>query len=165
MANKPGRIYRYADKRPYTRQEYVGGIPASKIVSYDMGNVKGDFEVELSLVVKEDVQITHSALEAGRISANRYLNKMLGSANYHFKVRVHPHQILRENKMASGAGADRISQGMSLAFGKAVGRAARVRRGQRVFTVRVQRGNFAVAKDALRRAAMKIPCGSAVRID
>jgi large subunit ribosomal protein L10e len=104
MANKPAKIYRQTNKRSYTRKEYLGGIPASKIVSYDMGNPKGDFEVELSLAVKENMQITHNALEAARISANRYLNKMIPSTGYHFKVRVHPHQILRENKMASGAG-------------------------------------------------------------
>ncbi|MFQ5801237.1 MAG: 50S ribosomal protein L16 [Candidatus Hydrothermarchaeales archaeon] len=165
MAKKPGKIYRQTDKRSYTRKEYLGGIPASKITIYDMGEPKEDFEVEVSLAVKEDVQITHNALEAARVSANRYLHKTVGTVGYHFKVRVHPHQILRENKMASGAGADRVSQGMSLSFGKAVGRAARVKKGQRVFTVRTSKNNFQAAKTALKRTAMKIPCGSSIIVD
>jgi large subunit ribosomal protein L10e len=165
MAKKPGKIYRQTDKRSYTRKEYMGGIPGSLIVSYDMGNMKGDFEVEISLAVKEDVQITHNALEAARISTNRYLSKLLGLTGYHFKIRVHPHQILRENKMASGAGADRISQGMSLSFGKTVGRAARVKKGQKVFTVRTTKAGFPEAKNGLKRAAKKIPCPSSIVID
>jgi large subunit ribosomal protein L10e len=165
MAKKPGKIYRQTDKRSYTRKEYLGGIPGLLITIYDMGNAKGDFEIELSLTSREDAQITHNALEAARVSANRLLNKMLGQIGYHFKVRVHPHQILRENKMVSGAGADRISQGMSLSFGKTVGRAARVKKGQRIFTVRTTKNSFLVAKAALKRAAMKIPCGGSIVVD
>jgi large subunit ribosomal protein L10e len=165
MAKKPGKIYRAINKRSFTRKEYLGGIPGSLIVSYDMGNSKGDFEVQVSLAVKEDVQITHNALEAARITTNRYLSKMLGNVGYYFKIRVHPHQILRENKMASGAGADRISQGMSLSFGKSVSRAARVKKGQRVFTIHTSKSGFPVAKDALRRARMKIPCGSTIIVE
>jgi large subunit ribosomal protein L10e len=165
MAKKPGKVFRQADKRSYSRKEYMGGIPGSLINIYDMGNAKGDFEITVSLAVKEDVQITHNALEAARISANRHLSKLLGEAGYHFKIRVHPHQILRENKMASGAGADRISQGMSLSFGKTVGRAARVKKGQKIFTVRTSRNGFAAAKSALKRAAMKVPCGSSIVVE
>ncbi len=165
MAKKPGRVYRQTDKRAYTRTEYLVGNPSSLITIYDMGDSKADFEIELSLLVKEDVQVTHNALEAARVSANRHLLKHLGQVGYHLKVRVHPYQILRENKMASGAGADRISQGMSLSFGKAVGRAARIKKGQRVFTVKTSRNGFPVAKAALRRAAMKIPSGSSVVVE
>ena len=39
-------------------------------------------------------------------------------------MHTYPHQILRENKQATGAGADRVSQGMRLSFGKNVGTAA-----------------------------------------
>ena len=166
MASKrPGGVYRKVNKRSYTRKEYMGGLPGNLIVSYDMGTNNGDFPVELSLAVKEDVQITHNALEAARISSNRYLNKELGLINYHLKILVHPHQILRENKMASGAGADRISQGMSLAFGKAVSRAARLKKGQKLITVRTTEEGFPFAKSALKRASMKIPCGSSILVE
>ncbi|MFC7029415.1 hypothetical protein ACFQH8_22010 [Halomicroarcula sp. GCM10025710] len=39
-------------------------------------------------------------------------------------LRKFPHQVLRENKQATGAGADRVSDGMRQAFGKIVGTAA-----------------------------------------
>jgi large subunit ribosomal protein L10e len=165
MANRPGGVYRKTGKRAFTRKEYMGGIPGSLIVSYDMGNRQADFEIEVSLAVKEDVQITHNALEAARITTNRYLSNNIGLAGYYFKIRVHPHQILRENKMASGAGADRISQGMSLSFGKSVSRAARLKKGQKVLTIKTSKDSFPAAKVALKRAAMKIPCGSTVVID
>ncbi|MFV2040988.1 MAG: 50S ribosomal protein L16 [Candidatus Hydrothermarchaeales archaeon] len=165
MTKRAGGVYRKTNKRSFTRKEYMGGLPGSLIVSYDMGNRQADFEIAVSLAVKEDVQITHNALEAARITTNRYLSKMIGVAGYYFKIRVHPHQILRENKMASGAGADRISQGMSLSFGKSISRAARLKKGQRFLTVKTSRENFPAVKSALRRAAMKIPCGSSIVID
>ena len=59
----------------------------------------------------------------------------VGRSNFHFKVRVFPHHVLRENKQATGACADRVSEGMRLAFGKAVGTAARVIRNQKIMTV------------------------------
>ena len=61
---------------------------------------------------------------------------------------------------ASGAGADRVSMGMRLAFGKAIGTAARVEAGQAVLTVRVTAKGFIAAKEAMRKAYNKIasPC-------
>jgi large subunit ribosomal protein L10e len=62
--------------------------------------------------------------------------------------------------MATGAGADRVQDGMRRAFGKAVGTAARVKSNQRIFTIYMNPQNFVKAKEALRRASMKIasPC-------
>jgi len=111
----------------------MGGIPGSKIVQFDMGNLTDEFPLQLSLVVEEACQIRHTALEAARISINRRLLKDVGRLNYRLKIRVYPHHVLRENKQATGAGADRVSEGMRLAFGKAVGTAARVMKGQEIF--------------------------------
>ena len=111
----------------YTRREYMGGVPSVRISQFDMGNLQkeDEFPVKLTLRVKARVQIRHTAIEAGRIAANRVLTK-IGATDYHFKVRVYPHVVLRENKLATGAGADRVSSGMRRAFGKTVGTAARV---------------------------------------
>ncbi len=157
MARKPGRMYRNITQRSYTRREYMGGVPGSKIVTYDMGNLKDEFPVEISLVAKEACQIRHSALEAARIAANRILLDDVGLTNYHLKIRVFPHQVLRENKQATGAGADRVSQGMRQAFGKAVGTAARVRAGQKLMTLSVNPANFKQAKKSLVTAGYKLP--------
>ena len=72
-------------------------------------------------------------------------------------MHTYPHQILRENKQATGAGADRVSQGMRLSFGKNVGTAARVQRGQTVISIKTEPENYLAAKDALRKANCKFP--------
>jgi large subunit ribosomal protein L10e len=143
----------------------MGGVPGSKVVHYDMGNVKGDFPIKVSLVAKEACKIRDSALEAGRITANRLLVKNLGTQNFHVKLRVHPYQVIRENKQATGAGADRVSQGMRQAFGKATGIAARVRAGQKVFTISVDKEGFPIAKDALRRCGHKLSTPVSIVVD
>jgi large subunit ribosomal protein L10e len=68
--------------------------------------------------------------------------------------------VLRENKQATGAGADRVSDGMRQAFGKVVGTAARMGAGERIFTAWCQPEDADVVKDALRRSYNKIspPC-------
>jgi len=135
----------------------MGGVPGSKIVTYDMGNLKDEFPIQLTLVAKEECQIRHSALESARIAANRLLLDTAGISNYHLKIRVYPHEVLRENKQATGAGADRVSQGMRLAFGKAIGTAARVRRGQQIMSVYTNPANFKLAKKSLVSAGYKLP--------
>lgn len=156
MVRKPGRMYRDIRGQAYTRKKYMGGVPASKIVHFDDGDLKQVFPVSVSLVAKEHCQIRHSALEAARVAATKYMSSKAGT-NYKIKVRVYPHNVLRENKQAVGAGADRISQGMRASFGKAVGTAARVQVGQKIMTLSVLKESFEEAKDALRRARMKLP--------
>lgn len=156
MTRKPASMYRRIE-RPYTRRKYMGGVPGSKVVHYDMGNLQEDFPVQLSLVVREPCQIRHTSLEAARVSANRYLLKLVGRTNFHLKLRVYPHHVIRENKQATGAGADRVSSGMRRAFGKAVGTAAQVEAGQKVFTLGVTPEFLTDAKIALKRAGHKLP--------
>ena len=157
MSRKPARMYRQIRGQAYTRREYMGGVPANRITQFDLGNPKGDFPLMITLKGVETCQIRHNALESARIAAVRHLNKKAGPVNYHLKIRVYPHVVLRENKQATGAGADRISDGMRGAFGKAVGTAARVCRGQSLMSVRTTKAHFMVAKEALRRASMKLP--------
>ncbi|WP_227375516.1 50S ribosomal protein L16 [Haladaptatus halobius] len=163
MSDKPASMYRAINKPAYTRREYITGIPGSKIAQYKMGNVESDeddYPVQISLVVEEECQIRHGALEASRLSANRFLLKQLGQENYKMILRKFPHHVLRENKQATGAGADRVSDGMRQAFGKPVGTAARIQTGERVFTAWCNVDDATVVKDALRRAYNKIspPC-------
>lgn len=157
MVRKPASMYREIKGQAYTRREYMGGVPAVRISQFDMGNLQRDtdFPVVLTLRVKNRVQIRHTAIEAGRIAANRVLSP-LGEA-YHFKVRAYPHVVLRENKLATGAGADRVSSGMRRAFGKTVGTAARLECNQAIYTVYVTSEKAVQAKDALWRASMKLP--------
>ena len=156
-------MYRDIDKPAYTRREYITGIPGSKIAQYKMGNreVEGDdYPIQISLVVEESVQIRHGSLEAARLSANRHLIQELGEGNYKMILRKFPHQVLRENKQATGAGADRVSDGMRQSFGKIVGTAARMQSGERLFTAWCEPEQAEAVKEAYRRAYNKItpPC-------
>jgi large subunit ribosomal protein L10e len=164
MVRKPGKMYRNLAKKAYTRREYMGGVPGSKIVQFEMGNLSQEFPTEIDLIVEETCQIRHSALEASRISINRKLLKDVGRTNFHFKVRVYPHHVLRENKQATGAGADRVSEGMRLAFGKAVGTAARVEAGQLIFTVFSTPQYLDKIKAAMRNGAHKLPTPSHLKV-
>lgn len=156
-------MYREINKPAYTRREYITGIPGSKIAQHKMGGIDDepeDYPVQISLEVEEECQLRHGALESARLSANRHLIKELGEGNYKMILRKFPHHVLRENKQATGAGADRVSDGMRQAFGKPVGTAARIANGDRIFTIWCGVEQAAVAKDALRRAYNKLspPC-------
>jgi large subunit ribosomal protein L10e len=163
MSDKPASMYREITNPAYTRREYITGIPGSKIAQHNMGNLQtgpDDYPVHISLVVEEECQIRHGALEASRLSANRRLLKHVGQENYKMVLRKFPHHVIRENKQATGAGADRVSDGMRQSFGKPVGTAARIQRGDTVFTAYCNPEDAATVKDALRRAYNKIspPC-------
>ena len=163
MSEKPASMYREISKPSYTRRDYVTGIPGSKIAQHNMGNLQSDpqdYPVHISLRLEEECQARHGSLESARLSANRVMLKEVGQENYKMVLRKFPHQILRENKQATGAGADRVSDGMRQAFGKVVGTAARIQNGERVFTIYCDPEDADVAKDALRRAYNKMspPC-------
>ncbi|MBS3072509.1 50S ribosomal protein L16 [Candidatus Pacearchaeota archaeon] len=133
---------RYA--RPYTRvskkksKSFIKTVPQKKIVKFNMGNQKasneGKFDTEISLVSQEKVQMRDNAIEACRQAITRQLDKQI-PGQFYFEVKVHPHHILRENKMLTGAGSDRMQTGMQKSFGKTIGRAAMVNPGQQVFRV------------------------------
>jgi large subunit ribosomal protein L10e len=163
MSDKPASMYRDIDKPAYTRREYITGIPGSKIAQHKMGDREVDtdeYPVQISLAVDETVQLRHGSLEAARLSANRYLIQELGENNYTMILRKFPHQVLRENKQATGAGADRVSDGMRQSFGKIVGTAARIQKGERLFTAWCTVEQAEAVKEAYRRAYNKItpPC-------
>ena len=163
MADKPASMYREISNPAYTRREYITGIPGSKIAQHNMGNLETgprDYPVQITLRVEEECQIRHGALESARLSANRLLLKHVGQENYKMVLRKFPHHVIRETKQATGAGADRVSDGMRQSFGKPVGTAARVPNGDAIFTAYCSVEDAPVVKDAFRRAYNKIspPC-------
>lgn len=156
MTRKPARMYRKVEGQIYTRREYMGGVPALRITQFDTGNLKTEFPLRLSLGTEEAAQVRDVALEAARVSAVRVLEKAAPN-EFRLKVRRYPHQILREHKMAMGAGADRISDGMRRAFGKPVGHAVRAGIGAELITVYTNENHLDAAKEALRKASHKLP--------
>ena len=160
MSRKPARMIRTIRGQATTRREYMGGVPASRLTQFVVGNKTAKFPVQLSLTTNEKCQLRHNALESARISANKALEKNIGPANYCFRIKVYPHIVIRENKQASGAGADRVSMGMRRSYGNPVGTAARVKMNQILMTLDTTEQFFTPAKEALRKASMKLtpPC-------
>ncbi len=143
----------------YTKKNFVrGGFPHMKIIKFDMGDPRKEYDTVVTLNSERSMNFRHNALESARTTSNRLLEKTLGKAGFHLRVKVYPFHVLRENPLASGAGADRMSTGMKKSYGKSIGSAARVREGQTVMELRVNKNNTKVAKEALSRASKKLPC-------
>jgi large subunit ribosomal protein L10e len=150
----------------YRRKSYIKAAPPHKIIHFDSGNKRYEgFEYVVVLHAKKDINLRHNAIEAGRITSNRVMGKRAGKGYYGIKLRVFPHQIIRENPIAMGAGADRMSQGMRAAFGKSVSRSARVKSGQAIMQIYVQEKDLPHAKDSLRKAASKYPIACKVIVN
>jgi large subunit ribosomal protein L10e len=169
MPLRPGRTVRRIE-RPYTRvskkvprKSYVAGAPFPKTHQFEMGNKEGNFDLTLYLVAKNSVQIRDNALEAARVVAHKFIESKLGAANYFMKILTFPHHVIREKPIAQGAGADRYSQGMRLAFGRPANRAVQTREGQRLIMLKVKKENLEIAKKALKKAGFKLP--TPVRIE
>jgi len=152
-------------ERPYTRiskyttKNYVrGGFPHMKVIKFEMGNPKKEFETVVKLNSCRNMNVRHNALESARMTANRLLEKTLGK-EYHLKIRIYPFHVLRENPLASGAGADRLSSGMKHSFGVTVGRAALIRPGKELFFISCPTEKTArEARKAIIKAKPKVPC-------
>lgn len=155
----------YTRKSKYRKKAFVRAVPANKIVKYEMGNLSAPFPYVVRLHSSVDVQVRHNALESARKSVNRLLEMKLSRKGYKFKFRVYPHHILRNNPLASGAGADRMSTGMKMSFGKAVGIAARVHKDQPIMEVYCLGKDLALAKKALTRARHKFPSGGYLEVE
>ncbi len=171
MGLRPGHCYNSKEDRAFTRyavknhrKSFVGAIPGIRTRQFNMGNGVKEFSHILDLKVEAHGQIRDNAIESIRMAINRVLNKNVGKDGYFMKIRVYPFQVLRENKLAQGAGADRVSQGMSHAFGKNIGRAVRVRPGQKIISVLVDKEHIEVAKTALRRANSKLGLGVSISV-
>lgn len=160
MPLRPARCYKRL-KRPYTRLEYIHGAPYVQIPRFEMGATKAKdrerFDTVAILRVLESGQIRVNALEAARQMAYKYLSKVLTDQNFYLKIVKYPHHVIRENKMLAMAGADRLQEGMRLAFGVPTGRAVRVSEGDELMVVEVEGRNVAHAKEALNRARSKLP--------
>ena len=171
MALRPGRCYSELKDRPYTRlavkvhkRNYIGAAPGLKTRQFNTGNPEKQFNRIMNLIVEDDIQVRDNAIESVRLAVNRFMFKTLGKEGYFMKIRVYPHHILRENKQAQGAGADRISKGMSLSFGTPIGRAARIRKGGVLMSVLVDDKDVERAKPGMMRANPKLPCGVHVEV-
>ena len=167
MGRRPARCYRYCKGKAYPKSRYNRGVPDSHIRMFDAGRKKArtdEFPLCVHLVSGEKEQLASEALEAARITSNKYLMTKAGKDVYHLRIRVHPWHVIRINKMLSCAGADRLQTGMRGAFGKSYGKVARVKIGQIIMSVRCKERDRRHALEALRRAAYKFPGRQSIAI-
>ena len=147
----------YTRTSKYKGKAYIKMSPNIKIVGFEMGSPKKRFQYTLNLVSKDDLQIRDNALESAKQSSNKILEANIGLSSYYMKLKTYPYHVMRENPLASGAGADRFSTGMQKAFGKPIGSAAQIKKGTTIFQISVDKNNIELAKQALTRASKKLP--------
>ncbi len=158
MGRRPARCYRYCKNKPYIKSRYLRGVPDPKVSIFDVGKRTAstdEFPLCVHLVCGEKQQLGSECMEAGRIVVNKYMFKTAGKDSFHLRIRLHPFHVLRQNKMLSCAGADRLSSGMRHAFGKALGVCARVNIGQIIYSIRSKDNQKDKLVEALRRASYK----------
>lgn len=148
---------------PYTRtsryreKSFIRMTKNPRVVRWHMGNTKASYDYSLTLVINEPLQLRDCALESARQATNRVIEKAVTKEFYYLKMRAYPHHVLRENPLAAGAGADRLSTGMKMAFGKPIGVAAQVFKGSAIMELFVNEAGLKAGKEALRRARTKLP--------
>lgn len=166
MALRKGKCYAKPTKRPYTRKSrvrvkgYVKTAPQTKISKFIMGNIvkfeQGKYPFFVNMIALDPIQIRDNALEASRMVINRHIEKKL-KGDYCFVIAAYPHHILRENKMLTGAGADRMQSGMKHSFGKVVGIAARLKAGSKIFSIACNKEAIPTIRTAYAKVKAKIP--------
>ena len=159
-----GGCYRQGRGQPYANIRHIKGKPQIKIAKFNSGNKKGKFDYCVQLLINEKIQIRHMAIESMRLAANKTLEKTTGETGYSSRLRIYPHIRLRENKMIAAAGADRLSDGMRRAFGKANSLAARVKQGQVIMEMNVKKDHLDAAKSALKKACVKLPGTPTIKV-
>ncbi len=162
MGLRPAKSVRAPTNPPYTRvsnrvmkKSFIRGVPGSKMHTFQTGK-RGLFGYKVTLVATKKMVLRHNQLEAARVAANGHCTLKLGLEGYFMKVYVYPHQVIRENALATGAGADRFQSGMSRAFGKPTSTGAVVKNETKIMALWVPADKLDVAKEAFRRAAIRL---------
>jgi len=159
-----GANYSAGRGQVFTRKKYIKGKPQIKIAKFQ-GGKRGTYQYCVQLLMNEKIQIRHVAIEATRLAANKTLEKTTGESGYYTRLRIYPHNLLRENKQIATAGADRISEGMRRAWGKATSLGARVKQGQCIMELYVNgEEHLAAAKKALHGSCVKLPGTPTIKV-
>lgn len=162
MGLRPAKTFRKPDRLPWSRyskskprKSYIKAMPHADLHQFRMGAMKDDFDVEIDLVCQEPIIVRDNAIESARQTSNKHLEKMMAGA-YFFLVRPFPHNIIRENKMISGAGADRLQKGMRRSYGRPMDKSAHLNAGTTMFSIYSYKSNLEHIKTALRKAKCKL---------
>jgi len=149
---------------------YIKAVPPQKIVKFNMGNIKkfekGDFLIKVTLSTQQNIQIRDLALEAVRQTLNKELNRAFPK-NYFLRCHCYPHNILRNNRVYSGASkGERVQTGMTKSFGSPEGRAAILKKGAPVFSAYFNEESvIPQVRGFFKKAIPKLPCKTKVVVE
>lgn len=161
-------------ERPYTRwskarkKAFVKSRPGKKVIKFDMGDIKGghdQFPLHLMLVTKDTAQLRTNSIEASRITGLKRLERKLGRSGFYLRIRAVPHQMVRENPLAAGAGADRLSTGMKHSFGKIIGTSCQVHEGKVIYDLFLPKSEELFGRDILKRMSKKLTIKTRVEVE
>ena len=150
---------------------YIKAVPPQKIVKFNMadykGFEKGKYKIKLTLSTDENIQIRDLALEAVRQTIHKDLTKLLTQKHYFLRCHCYPHNILRNNRVYSGASkGERVQTGMRKSFGSPEGRAAIVKKGKPIFTMYFNgEENIPIIRSFVKKATPKLPCKTRVVVE
>lgn len=170
MGLRPGRCIREM-RRPFTRfahkvqrKNFLGGIPGIRTREFTMGDQTKEYNTQLDVIAKGSLQIRDNAVEAMRQKLVKKLNDAFGKDNFVLKLRLFPHQVIREHKAATGAGADRVSKGMKHAFGKNASRAIQVKKNDVFLSVVVDKTQTKTTEKILDSIRYKVFLPFAIKV-
>lgn len=152
----------FTRKSKFRQKSYIKTVPGVKLTKMRMGDLigykAGKYKIIMTVCTKHRVQLRDNALEATRQFLNRFLTDEVGK-EYYLEVKPYPHHIIRENKMITGAGADRMQTGMALSFGKSTGRACLLSPGAPIFVIGVTNPKHeAIARKLIGSIKARLPC-------
>ncbi len=170
MALRKASAYSKKRARPFTRvsrnksKSYIKTVPASKIVKFHQGTPQdfraGKHHYMVRLIANERAQIRDGAIEACRMWLTKMLEERI-PGQYYLAIKIYPHHLLRENKLSAGAGADRLSTGMTHSYGVIIGRAAIVAPEKDLFVIScVDEKAASIAREVLVHVKSKVPCST-----
>lgn len=173
MAIRKASCYTKIKAVPNTRKSkkqklnFVRTVPHMKLTKFRMGDLKGyrdgKYKTILTIRAKESIQLRDGALEATRQYLNRFLTEDIGK-EFYLEIRPYPHHIVRENRMLTGAGADRMSSGMARSFGKTLNRSALIKAESILFIIGVnEKKNEEKVRELIRSIKSRLPCK--IRVD
>ncbi|MFA7708146.1 MAG: 50S ribosomal protein L16 [Candidatus Pacearchaeota archaeon] len=150
---------------------YIKMVPPQKIVKFNMADSKGFeagiYKIKVTLSTEESIQIRDLSLEAVRQSLHKDMTDLLTVKNYFLRCNVYPHNILRNNRVFSGASkGERVQTGMTLGFGTPEGRAASLRAGNPIFTLYFNgEANLPKVRGFFKKVIPKLPCKTKMLIE
>jgi len=164
---KPVVNTRFSKRQQFS---FVKSVPPQKVVKFSMGDIqsfeKGKFKIKITLSTQENIQIRDLAIEAVRQSLNKDLTKLF-QKNFFLRCNIFPHNILRNNRVYSGASkGERVQTGMTKSFGRPEGRAAIVKKGKPIFTAYFnEKINISKVRVFFKKVIPKLPCKTRVVVE